>query len=378
MRHLTFIFSLLACHFLCSSCIKDEPKNMECDVVEAWVEGDGLAQYFIRESDMRISDVPSGEERLTFIVRDLNTLPAMPVQFTLTPGATVSPANGSSQDFTNGPVTYTVTSEDGQWHRTYIVDFREATLPSNKYDFEDFELSANGHYYLWYYMSDNGSVERIWASGNEGYMIACPNTAATDYPTVPDENGVEGYCIKLTTRSTGSWGRTFRKPIAAGNFFLGAFDSQYSLTNTLKTTLMGIPYTKEPVKVTGYYKYSPGEVFTDKDSQPVEGRIDEPSIYSVLYLNHDEQGNEIMLHGDDVLSSPYIVRKAQVASLPPTDEWQRFEMTFQGSDPIDYELLANRGYNLALVFSSSKTGDLFEGALGSTLYVDKVEITFNE
>ena len=104
MRHLTFI------HFLCSSCIKDEPKNMECDVVEAWVEGDGLAQYFIRESDMRISDVPSGEERLTFIVRDLNTLPAMPVQFTLTPGATVSPANGSSQDFTNGPVTYTVTS----------------------------------------------------------------------------------------------------------------------------------------------------------------------------------------------------------------------------------------------------------------------------
>ena len=378
MRHLTFIFSLLAFHFLCSSCIKDEPKNMECDVVEAWVEGDGLAQYFIRESDMRISDVPSGEERLTFIVRDLNTLPAMPVQFTLTPGATVSPANGSSQDFTNGPVTYTVTSEDGQWHRTYIVDFREATLPSNKYDFEDFELSANGHYYLWYYMSDNGSIERIWASGNEGYMIACPNTAATDYPTVPDENGVEGYCIKLTTRSTGSWGRTFKKPIAAGNFFLGAFDSQYSLTNTLKTTLMGIPYTKEPVKVTGYYKYSPGEVFTDKDSQPVEGRIDEPSIYSVLYLNHDEQGNEIMLHGDDVLSSPYIVRKAQVASLPPTAEWQRFEMTFQGSDPIDYELLANRGYNLALVFSSSKTGDLFEGALGSTLYVDKVEITFNE
>ena len=256
MRHLTFIFSLLACHFLCSSCIKDEPKNMECDVVEAWVEGDGLAQYFIRESDMRISDVPSGEERLTFIVRDLNTLPAMPVQFTLTPGATVSPANGSSQDFTNGPVTYTVTSEDGQWHRTYIVDFREATLPSNKYDFEDFELSANGHYYLWYYMSDNGSIERIWASGNEGYMIACPNTAATDYPTVPDENGVDGYCIKLTTRSTGSWGRTFKKPIAAGNFFLGAFDSQYSLTNTLKTTLMGIPYTKEPVKVTGYYTCS--------------------------------------------------------------------------------------------------------------------------
>ena len=118
---------------------------------------------------------------------------------------------------------------------------------------------------------------------------------------------------------------------------------------------MGIPYTKEPVKVTGYYKYSPGEVFTDKDSNPVEGRIDEPSIYSVLYLNHDEQGNEIMLHGDDVLSSPYIVRKAQVASLPPTGEWQRFEMSFEGSVPIDAGLLASRGYNLSPVLLDENT-----------------------
>lgn len=373
-----YSYGLVVLALLFTACIKEEPKNMECDVLEAWVDGDDLAPYFLRESDMRISDVPSGEEQLSFTVRDRQVLPAMPVRFSLTPGATVAPANGSPQDFSSGPVAYTVTSEDGQWHRTYMVDFRDAMLPSNRYDFEDFELSHNGHYYQWYDKGDDGAAERIWASGNEGYMIACPNTAATDYPTVPDEHGVDGYCIRLTTRSTGSWGRTFKKPIAAGNFFLGAFDSKYALTNTLKTTLMGIPYTKEPVKVTGYYKYSPGEVFTDKDSNPVEGRIDEPSIYAVLYLNHDEQGNEIMLHGDDVLSSPYIVRKAQVASLPPTSEWQRFEMSFQGSDPIDAERLASRGYNLALVFSSSKTGDTFEGALGSTLHVDKVEITFQE
>lgn len=373
-----YSYGLVIFALLLTACIKDEPKNMECDVIEAWVEGDGLTQYFIRETDMHISDVPSGENKLTFTVRDRNALPAMPVHFSLTPGATVSPANGSSQDFSKGPVAYTITSEDGQWHRTYTVDFREAILPSSRYDFEDFELSHNDHYYQWYYKSDNGDVEHIWASGNEGYMIACPNTPAMNYPTVPDENGVDGYCIRLTTSSTGSWGKTFKKPIAAGNFYLGAFDSQYALTNTLKTTLMGIPYTREPVKVTGYYKFSPGEVFTDKDSNPVEGRIDEPSIYSVLYLNHDEQGNEIMLHGDDVLSSPYIVRKAQVASLPPTGEWQRFEMTFEGSVPIDAVLLASRGYNLAMVFSSSKTGDTFEGAVGSTLHVDNVEITFKE
>lgn len=372
LYHLTILLSAL----LLTACIKDEPKNMECDVLEAWVEGDDLAPYFSQKTDMRISDVSSSTQRLTFTVWQRAGLPAMPVKFALTPGATITPANGSVQDFSKGPVEYTVTSEDGQWHRTYTVEFRETMLPTNRYDFEQFELSANGKYYVWYYQPDGGGKEYIWASGNDGFMIASPNAAAADYPTVPDADGVDGYCIKLTTRSTGSWGRMFKKPIAAGNFFLGAFDTQYALTNTLKTTQMGIAYTKQPVKVTGYYKYSPGETFTDKDFNEVKDRTDEPSIYSVLYVNHDAQGNEIMLHGDDVLSSPYIVSKAQVASVPPTSEWTPFEMTFEGTTPIDADLLAKRGYNLALVFSSSKTGDTFEGAVGSTLYIDKVEITF--
>ena len=370
----TYLLALLVLLF--TGCIKDEPQNMECDILEAWVEGDALSQHFIQATDMRLSDVPSSQEQLTFIVRQRAALPPVAVHFRLSPGATVTPADGSLQDFSRGPVVYTVTSEDGQWHRSYTIDFREATLPSSHHDFEDFELSGNGKYYLWYDRADDGTKEDIWASGNEGFMIAKPNAPATDYPTVPDADGYDGYCVRLTTRSTGSWGKTFKKPIAAGNFFLGSFDSRFALTNTLKTTNMGIVYTKEPVRVTGYYKYQPGEVFTDKDFHEVSTRIDEPTIHAALYLNHDEQGNTVMLHGDDVRTSPYIVRRAEVASMPPTSEWRRFEMTFEGTTPIDAELLANRGYNLSLVFSSSKTGDAFEGAVGSTLYIDKVEITF--
>jgi len=370
----TYLLALLVLLF--TGCIKDEPQNMECDILEAWVEGDALSQHFSQATDMRLSDVPSSQEQLTFIVRQRAALPPVAVHFRLSPGATVTPADGSLQDFSRGPVVYTVTSEDGQWHRSYTIDFREATLPSSHHDFEDFELSSNGKYYLWYDRADDGTKEGIWASGNEGFMIAKPNAPATDYPTVPDADGYDGYCVRLTTRSTGSWGKTFKKPIAAGNFFLGSFDSRFALTNTLKTTNMGIVYTKEPVRVTGYYKYQPGEVFTDKDFHEVSTRIDEPTIHAALYLNHDEQGNTVMLHGDDVRTSPYIVRRAEVASMPPTSEWRRFEMTFEGTTPIDAELLANRGYNLSLVFSSSKTGDAFEGAVGSTLYIDKVEITF--
>ena len=369
-------FYLAVLTLVLTSCIKDEPQNMECDILEAWVEGDDLARHFSQATDMRISDVSTSAEQLIFTVKQRSKLPLVPVFFKLTPGATITPANGSPQDFTKSSVVYQVTSEDGQWHRNYTVDFHETVLPSNKYDFETFELSSNNKYYIWYDKPDDNYKENIWSSGNEGFMIAKPNAPAADYPTVPDENGYEGYCLRLTTQSTGSWGKTFKKPIAAGNFFLGSFNSQYALTNTLKTTNMGIVYTKEPVKVTGYYKYKPGEVFTDKDFKEVKSRIDEPTIYAVLYLNHDEQGNEVMLHGDDVRTSRFAVREAEVASLPATDEWQPFEMTFEGTTPIDATLLANRGYNLALVFSSSKTGDTFEGSVGSTLYIDNVEITF--
>lgn len=33
---------------------------------------------------------------------------------------------------------------------------------------------------------------------------------------------------------------------------------------------------------------------------------------------------------------------------------------------------------MTLVFSSSKSGDTFEGAIGSTLLIDEVEMTFKQ
>ena len=41
---------------------------------------------------------------------------------------------------------------------------------------------------------------------------------------------------------------------------------------------------------------------------------------------------------------------------------------------IDKEKLAQGGYQLSIVFSSSIEGDVFNGAEGSTLWIDEVEI----
>jgi hypothetical protein len=50
-------------------------------------------------------------------------------------------------------------------------------------------------------------------------------------------------------------------------------------------------------------------------------------------------------------------------------------MFFEGGD-ADPEVLAEQGYNMTVVFSSSKDGATFEGAIGSTLCIDEVKVYF--
>ncbi len=133
-------------------------------------------------------------------------------------------------------------------------------------------------------------------------------------------------------------------------------------------------FDKKPIKFTGYYQYTPGAKFQDRSGKEVAGRVDEGSIYAVFYRNHDSQGNVVMLDGNDVLTSSQIVAIAQVQSVTTTSGWTYFEIPFNYSEGIDNTLLANRGYNLTLVFSSSTNGATFEGAVGSELLVDKVRV----
>ncbi|MDY5638225.1 MAG: PCMD domain-containing protein, partial [Parabacteroides sp.] len=58
------------------------------------------------------------------------------------------------------------------------------------------------------------------------------------------------------------------------------------------------------------------------------------------------------------------------------DEWTRFYIPFvtRPGRSVDPEKLAKGGYKLGMVFSSSIHGDTFEGAEGSTLYIDEVEV----
>ena len=371
------IISLTAFCCLLTSCFKDEPLNAECDIEEVSVHAAKPSETFFYLSDT-LRSVLSTEKNIIFNVRRKAEIGSYALTFKLTPGAVITPANGSVQDFSHGNVTYTVTSENGEWHRTYTIGFRPTVRTVNdtvQYNFENYYLQPKyKKFYMWHNEIAPGSWGDDWATGNPGFMLAAYSDPPENYPTVPEKNGYDGAAVRLTTRSTGTLGAAFGKPIAAGNFYLGYFNASESLTAPLKTTRFGIPFDKQPMKITGYYKYKPGQNFTGKDNKTIEGRTDKASIYGVFYRNHNDKGEVIYLYGNDVKTHSAIIGLADLKDIKPVTEWTPFEIEFKYPSEVDYDLLKNAGYNFTLVFSSSKDGDKFEGAVGSELIIDKVRV----
>lgn len=382
---IAFAAALIAMTLPLTSCFKDEPLNAEADIEKAYIHLDDPSTMFFNVTDTLVN-VLSTENTIVFNVRQSADLSDVALNFALTPGATISPANGSRHDFTAGDVTYTVTSEDGQWKREYTVHFKRVTRTVTeeiKFDFEDFELYKvnQSSYYIWLTEQSDGTKTEDWATGNPGFRISRSTAAPEEYPTVPLMQGYDGAGLCLTTRDTGSFGKMAGKPIAAGNIFLGKFDLSVAanIKTVLKATRFGLPFDHKPVRMTGYYQYKPGPLYVKgagvgKDPIPHPEITDAGDIYAVLYRNHDKDGNAVVLFGDDVLSSPQIVAIARIPKTETTSEWTAFDLPFNYTEEIDKQLLMNRGYSLTVVFSSSIDGADFNGAIGSELLIDKVRL----
>lgn len=362
-----------------SSCFKEEPLNAECDILKAWIHAENPEMLFNNLSDTLVS-VQSDQTDIVFSMQAGADISALAPLFQLTDGATISPENGSAHDFSNGPVVYTVTSEDKKWNRVYRVSV-SALLQIGKelhFDFENSSLTDK-KYYSWYenwLTSDGTSSEaHIWSTGNPGFGISNGSAKADEYPTVPDNNSFEGKGVKLVTRRTSKLADMVKKPIAAGNLFIGRFDAQNALQDAMKATKFGLPFgfDSKPIKFTGYYKYAAGTSYTDKNMNVLD-MVDKGTVYAVLYDNHDSEGHPVVLHGDNVQTSNQIVALAQLPDVSTTTEWTGFSVDFVYRQNIDKAKLKTGGYNLAVVCSSSTNGAFFMGAVGSTLWIDKLTV----
>lgn len=380
MKKLRLILGLGITVATFSSCIKDEPLNAEADIEQVSVHVDNPLETFFQLSDT-MQNVSYADSTITFTVRSQADLTSMAPTFRITEGATISPASGTVRDFSQGPLTYTVTSQDGQWSRLYTLRFNPTYVTVKDtvaYDFEHYMLEPkNRAYYVWQEEQADGSLSTVWASGNAGFILSMASAKPDEYPTYVVEKGRHGYAVACTTRSTGAFGAGAHKPIAAGNLFLGKFDLSQAMS-ILHATQFGIPFDKKPMAFQGYYKYHRGAVYQDGDGSAMPDQKDYAAIYAVLYRNHDDKGNPVVLYGDNVKTSPQLVAIADMGDIDDTgdDEWHEFKANFvyYNNKDLDQETLENRGYSLAIVFSSSKDGDNFKGAIGSTLILDDVRI----
>lgn len=386
MRFVKLIAVALVGSSTLSSCFKDEPLNAECDIEQAYIHADNPLEIFYQKSDTLVSVLATAED-VNFVVRKNTDRSNFAPMFKLTAGATISPENGSTHDFSNGPVEYTVTSEDGNYTRHYRVNVIYSK-DIMEYNFDHFFLNTTpenhkNRFYVWSDQDEAGQNLNNWATGNGGFRVATPAaTPPEGFPTIPFSEEEHETCVQLTTRKTNSWGDGMHMPIAAGNLFLGEFDlSQATKANKdglrgVLATKFGLPISSQPITFSGFYKYKRGEKVTDKDFKEIADAKDYGSIYAVFYDNHDAEGKPFVLHGDDVLSSDQIVSIANLGAIDDTPEWTAFNINFQiqPGKVIDPVKLANRGYNLAIVSSSSIKGATFEGAVGSTLWIDNFSI----
>lgn len=373
MKLKIFTISLLLAGAACVSCIREEALNTEADIESCTLANGVLNRDPVIEN-----------EKVTLYLKKTADLSALAPEFTLTPGATISPASGTKLDFSS-PQYYEVTSEDGQWKKQYKVEATTTYNIPTLFQFEKVRTTktAKGEYQIFYETDNSGKETIVWASGNSGYALTGAGSGADTYPTYQSNIGYRNKCLALTTRKTGSWGANMNMPIAAGNLFLGTFTVLDALSNPLKATRFGIPADAVPTSMQGYYKYKAGEKFYELDkSRPdklkeIPGKRDIFNIYAVFYESTEDMKT---LDGTNALAedNPNILAVAQITDAKETDEWTEFDLpfVFRPGKTVDPVKLAEGKYSLAVVFSSSIDGDHFSGAPGSTLCIDEVTMEY--
>lgn len=357
MIRLSLILNLL---FFCiaTSCIKKEAPNSEADITKVIVKEGILTADPIIQS-----------QTIMLMVNDGVDLTAQGPEFELTPGATISPSSGTVRDFST-PQEYIVVSQDNNWSKNYIVSFVNSKL-NTKYNFED-TVKRNSKYYVFAERDNNNKIIMEWGSGNSGFAITGVAKSPLDYPTFQSPEGRTGKCLKLVTRSTGSFGESVGMPMAAGNLFIGTFDVLNALSNPLKATKFGLPFHYNPTYIQGYYKYTPGKIYKENGKE-IPDKTDTFNIYAMFF---ETDKDVTYLDGTNQLSHPNLVATAQIKNKEESTIWRKFEIPFVYTKKVDPQKLADGKYSISIIFTSSKEGDIFNGAEGSTLMVDDVEVLY--
>lgn len=353
--------------------------------VSARKSSDALITSFVFENNPIVAEQPviNEDNTITFKVKASATaddLKALVPTITYSHKATIAPESGVAQDFSdNKKVIYTVTSEDGTVIKEYQV-FISGT--EDVYDFEKWLPGVEGQ------EPENTFYEAEgWASSNTGAHFLKGFNLTDSYVIMQTDDSHSGTAAaKIQSIDTKGQDLDIAKApkVTTGSLFLGKFKTD--IFNTLNSTKFGIPCKEKPISLRGWYKYTPGDVYYIVNTKPykehcheavVDGtKVDEFMISVVLYETtaYDEIGWSDCLTGTDeeeknIYTSSRIAAIGQLIGGAQTD-WKKFELPLEWKKQYD----TNKKYRMTIACSSSKDGDKFWGAPGSTLIVDDFEL----
>lgn len=229
-----------------------------------------------------------------------------------------------------------------------------------------------------YVYESGGSM--FWDTGNHGSAKAKADI------TVYDESLKHGgsRSAKLESKFASIIGIG---QFAAGNVFTGKYlDTKMSGTTGNGVLGWGRPFTSRPTALHGYVRYISSTVNYDNNCEFINnGDADQGQIYIVL---GDWKGE--VYNGE---TWPVVVKtnyktpsSAQLFDAGSADIIAYGEKTFaastEGEDlveftiPIDYRTLSRKPTHIIIVASSSKYGDYFSGGVGSTMWLDDIELIY--
>jgi len=346
---------VVMCCITMLSCNKELPPNMEADMLT----------FSIRE-DGRIMEIPSGDNIVNYYLSshldDTMLLSLTPV-ITISENATIYPEPDIAMDFSH-PVTFVVTSQSGEWQRTYTINIVNNILTNP--DFEQWKGTGSG---INYYETPVG-----WSTANNGVkIIHGMGIRDLQFPTYKTDTAFSGrYAVAMNTRMGGQ--SSLVPNLIAGSLFLGYLSNVtlQTLAEPLLLTKFGIPYTERnyPDSLVGYLMYIPGPQYQDPDRNICPDSTDRCSFYAVLF-----EGDE-PLDGTNSQSSERIIAIAKYNYETPisSTSYTRIALPFVYRKPVPQGV----PLQYSIIASSSSKGDLYEGAAGSTLYLDKVEIKLKQ
>ena len=148
------------------ACIQSEPLNAEADITACKI----LNAKGSPETNIKGNIIINNAQVLAQANPSID-LTKLALEVTLTEGANISPDPARVMDYSH-PQKFTVTSEDGNWHKEYSVIIDTFDLPL-RYDFEHYELNETGKYQVFFEETQGTALfkQYIWASGNSGFAL---------------------------------------------------------------------------------------------------------------------------------------------------------------------------------------------------------------